>query len=38
MDGGEHDIERILTQYEDLRAEDIDYLLQKPGDILAPAA
>lgn len=46
MDGGENDrermrarvIERILTQYEDLRAEDVDYLLNKLGDVLTTAA
>ena len=42
LDGGEHDreryrarvIERILTQYEGLGSEDVDYLLDKLGDIL----
>ena len=46
MDGGEGDreryrarvIERILTKYEGLGQEDIDYLLNKLGDIVAPAA
>jgi uncharacterized protein (DUF2336 family) len=46
LDGGDHDreryrarvIERILTQYEDLGAEDIDYLLDKLGDILQSVA
>jgi uncharacterized protein (DUF2336 family) len=46
MDGGERGreryrarvIERILTQYEDLGAEDIDYLLDKLGDLIKPAA
>lgn len=41
MDGGEHDrerfrsrvIERILTQYEDLGEEDLNYLLSKIGDM-----
>lgn len=41
MDGGEHDrerfrsrvIERILTQYEDLGDDDLDYLLSKIGDM-----
>jgi uncharacterized protein (DUF2336 family) len=42
LDGGEHDreryrarvIERILTQHEGLGSEDVDYLLDKLGDIL----
>ncbi|CAK0765378.1 hypothetical protein WCLP8_3830008 [uncultured Gammaproteobacteria bacterium] len=42
FDGEEHDIERhrrrmierILTQYDDLAAEDIDYLLNKLGDLM----
>lgn len=42
MDGGEHDreryrarvIERILTQYEDFGEEDLNYLLDKLGDML----
>lgn len=46
MDGGERDleryrarvIERVLTQYEDLGPEDIDYLLDKLGDVLSIAA
>ncbi|MGE3624590.1 MAG: DUF2336 domain-containing protein [Bdellovibrionales bacterium] len=46
MDGGMHDraryrarvIERILTQYEDFGAEDLDYLLEKLGDVLTNAA
>ena len=46
MDGGEHDlqryrarvIERILTKYEGLEAEDVDYLLNKLGDLIKPAA
>ena len=29
-------IERILTQYEDMEAEDLDYLLAKLGDMMAP--
>ena len=45
MDGGEHDreryrarvIERILTQYEDFGQEDLDYLLDKLGDVLKAA-
>ncbi len=45
MDGGENDreryrarvIERVLTQYEDFGSEDLDYLLDKLGDILTPA-
>ena len=46
MDGGEGDrerykarvIERVLTQYEDFGQEDLDYLLDKLGDVLSPAA
>ena len=46
MDGGEHDleryrarvIERILTKYEGLGTEDVDYLLNKLGDLIKPAA
>jgi len=46
MDSGEHGrerfrarvIERILTQFEDLSQEDIDYLLEKLGDLVKPAA
>jgi len=46
MDGEERDreryrarvIERILTKYEDLAAEDVEYLLAKLGDVLKPAA
>ena len=46
LDGGEHDreryrarvIERVLTQYEDFGAEDLDYLLDKLGDVLSVAA
>ncbi|NYZ11008.1 DUF2336 domain-containing protein [Azospirillum sp. RWY-5-1] len=30
-------IERILTQYEDLATEDLDYLFAKLGDLMAPA-
>jgi uncharacterized protein (DUF2336 family) len=45
MDGGDHDreryrarvIERVLTKYEDMDAENVDYLLGKLGDILKPA-
>ncbi len=45
MDGGEHDreryrarvIERILTQYQDIGNEDIDYLLYKLDDVLHAA-
>ena len=45
MDGGDHDreryrtrvIERILTQYEGLGQEDVDYLLNKVGDFIKPA-
>ena len=46
FDGGEHDRERyrsrviirILTQFEDLPQEDLDYLLDKLGDVLNVAA
>jgi uncharacterized protein (DUF2336 family) len=46
MDGGERDleryrarvIERVLTQYEDFGSEDLDYLLDKLGDVLSAAA
>jgi len=31
-------IERILTQYEDLAAEDLEYLLAKMGDIMVAEA
>jgi uncharacterized protein (DUF2336 family) len=42
LDGGEHDLERyrrrvlerILTQFEDMGQEDIDYLLDKLGDVM----
>ncbi|MFY9288661.1 MAG: DUF2336 domain-containing protein [Alphaproteobacteria bacterium] len=45
MDGGEHDreryrarvIERVLTQYEDFGNDDLDYLLDKLGDVLSAA-
>jgi len=45
-DGEEHDrerhrrrmIERILTQYEDLAPDDLDYLLDKLGDLMQPGA
>ncbi len=45
MDSGEHAleryrariIERILTQFEDMNPEDIDYLLNKLGDVLKAA-
>lgn len=45
-DGEAHDIERhrrrlierILTQYEDLAAEDLDYLLDKLGDLMVAEA
>ena len=30
-------IERILTQYEDLSSDDLDYLLNKLGDLVEPA-
>jgi uncharacterized protein (DUF2336 family) len=46
FDGGERDLERyrsrvitrILTQFEDLPPEDLDYLLDKLSDVLGPAA
>ena len=46
FDGGERDreryrsrvITRILTQFEDLPQEDLDYLLDKLGDVLSVAA
>ncbi len=46
MDGGEHDreryqarvLERVLTQFEDFGSEDLDYLLDRLGDILNIAA
>lgn len=46
MTGEEHDreryrarvIERVLTQYEDFGPEDLDYLLDKLGDVLSVAA
>ncbi|MFA5041650.1 MAG: DUF2336 domain-containing protein, partial [Bdellovibrionales bacterium] len=46
MDGGENDleryratvIERVLTKFEDLDDENIDYLLRKLGDILNTTA
>jgi uncharacterized protein (DUF2336 family) len=31
-------IERILTQYEDMGSEDLDYLLEKLSDMIRPAA
>ncbi|MER2520460.1 MAG: DUF2336 domain-containing protein [Bdellovibrionales bacterium] len=42
LDGGEHDreryqarvIERVLTQYEDFASDDLDYLLDKLGDVI----
>jgi uncharacterized protein (DUF2336 family) len=45
MDGGDHDrdryqarvIERILTQYQDMSAEDLDFLLDKLGVIMESA-
>ena len=45
FDGGERDreryrsrvITRILTQFEDLPQEDLDYLLDKLGDVLRVA-
>jgi uncharacterized protein (DUF2336 family) len=45
LDGGENDreryrarvIERVLTQYEDFGTEDLDYLLDKLGDVLSAA-
>jgi uncharacterized protein (DUF2336 family) len=46
MDGGEHDreryrarvIERVLTQFEGMDQADVDYLLDKLGDVLTVAA
>jgi len=46
MDGGAHDreryrarvIERILTQYEDFGVDDLNYLLERLGDVFAAAA
>jgi uncharacterized protein (DUF2336 family) len=46
FDGGEHDreryrsrvITRILTQFEDLPQEDLDYLVDKLGDVLSATA
>lgn len=46
LDGGENDreryrarvIERVLTQYEDFGSDDLDYLLDKLGDVLQIAA
>jgi len=46
FDGGERDLERhrsrvitrILTQFEDLPQEDLDYLLQKLGDVVSVVA
>jgi uncharacterized protein (DUF2336 family) len=46
FDGGDRDLERyrsrvitrILTQFEDLPQEDLDYLLDKLGDVLSVAA
>lgn len=46
MDGGDHDrdryqervIERILTQYQDMSNEDLDYLLDKLGSSIESAA
>ena len=46
MDGGDHDrqryqervIERILTQYQDMSNEDLDYLLDKLGTAVGTAA
>jgi uncharacterized protein (DUF2336 family) len=46
LDGGEHDrerykarvMERVLTQYEDFGSDDLDYLLDKLGDVLHIAA
>jgi uncharacterized protein (DUF2336 family) len=46
LDGGERDIERyrcrvierILTQFEDMQAEDIDYLIDKLGDMMGDQA
>lgn len=46
LDGGERDmeryrcrvIERILTQFEDMQLEDIDYLIDKLGDLMGASA
>jgi uncharacterized protein (DUF2336 family) len=46
LDGGERDIERyrarvierILTQFEDMQSEDIEYLIDKLGDVMGDAA
>lgn len=46
LDGGEHDLERyrarviarILTQFEDFDRDDLDYLLDKLGDLVSFAA
>jgi uncharacterized protein (DUF2336 family) len=46
LDGADHDpdryrekvIERILTQYEDFNSEDLNYLLDKLGDLIDKAA
>lgn len=46
LDGGEHDLERyrarvitrILTQFEEFGADDLDYLVNKLGDAVAAAA
>jgi hypothetical protein len=46
LDGEAHDIERyrarvierILTQFEDMQSEDIDYLIDKLGDVMGDAA
>jgi hypothetical protein len=46
LDGGEHDkeryrsrvITRILTQFEDLPQEDLEYLLDRLGDVLTVTA
>jgi uncharacterized protein (DUF2336 family) len=43
LDGGDHDveryrarvIERVVTQFEDINSEDVDYLLVKLGDIVS---
>ena len=46
LDGGDHDLERyrgrvigrIVTQFEDFEGDDLDYLLDKLGDIIAVTA
>ena len=46
LDGGDHDLKRyrgrvigrIVTQFEDFEGDDLDYLLDKLGDIIAVTA